>query len=71
MTAFCFIMCSICNFSCTLCYSVSSGCVLSRSVVLIALIDVATQETHMAAMVNFPGLRVDVVLSSVAVLIRQ
>lgn len=53
---YCFIMCSICNFSCALCCSVSSGCVLSHSIVLITPIDVATRETHMAAMVNFPGL---------------
>lgn len=61
---YCFILCSIFNFPCTLCCSVSSGCVLSHSVVLIAPVIVADQETHMAAMVNFPGLSVDVILSS-------
>lgn len=67
---FLIIIYSICNFTCTLCCSVSSGSVLSHSVVLLAPIDVAAQETHMAAMVNFPGLRVDVVLLCGAALFR-
>lgn len=65
--SYCSIICSISNFSCTLCCSVSSGCVLSHSVVLIAPINAATRETHMEAMGNFPGLRVDVVLCYSAV----